>query len=252
MKQWLLSCGVVLCLLWLCAPSAYADGDAPELLPRCQEALPAAIADLKAPERSFVVSDGSNPNSAILLTQGVTMLWRLMGCPAPKENSELPFYVEKSAYYYAAFLWAYQKGLLVILGLELENPEAFGKTFAERTLHNGDVVRLLYHLESVRLRAEGKMLALPETIPSDENGFLRPYKDVPKDADCALALLWAGDPSRNFISGILGEVLENAVYFRPCQEKTGRGVCTRGQFFVLLHLYAQYMVKTMNAEQEAA
>lgn len=260
MKQWLLSCSVVLCLLWLCAPSAWADGDAPELLPRCQKELPEAIADLKSPERSFVVSDGSNPSGAILLTQGVTMLWRLMGCPAPKENSELPFYAEKSSYYYTAFLWAYQKGLLVILGLELENPEAFGKTFAERKLHNGDVARLLYHLEGVRLRAEGKTLALPETIPSDEDGFLTiykdgvltTYKDVPKDAICALALLWAGDPSRNFISGILGEPVENAVYFRPWKEEIGKGVCTRGQFFVLLHLYAQYMEKTGNPERKAA
>lgn len=257
MKQWLFSCSVVFCLLWLCAPSAWADGAEPEFQQRCREALPNAIASLKAPERPFIVSDGSNPNGAILLPQAVTMLWRLMGCP--KVELELPFYADKTRYYYPALLWAYREDLLDALGYVPEKAEEFAKTFEEKQLYNKDVVRLLYKLEISRLNGKAPELPeLPEGVTLTDGALLQPYQDVWRTADdknnayLVQALLWAGDASRNFISGILGETIENAVYFRPCQEKIGSGICARGQFFVLLYLYAQYMEKTGNPEQKAA
>lgn len=249
MKQWLLSCGFAFFLLWICLPSACAgapDGKLStelDLPARYKELLPKAADYFKAPERN--VTDCANPDAAILAPQAIMALWKQAGSPEPK--NALPFSIDKSVYYYKALCWAYANDILGVLGYSPKNAEAFVKTFAEKKLYHKDVVKLLYQRECARL---GKAPELPKDTTSGK--MVAPYQDVPKKADYAMAVRWAGAKSQNFISGILDETVKKSVYFRPEQEKIGKGICTRGQFFVLLYLYAQSLENSGKTQQKAA
>ena len=251
MKQCLLGCGLLLFALWFCLPSAYAaDGKLSTSLDmpaRYKELLPKAGDYLKDPKRKW--DDCKNPDDAILAPDALVMLWKQAGSPEPKKAP--PFSMSSTLYYYKAVCWAAENGLLEALGYQptkAEAKEAFRKAFPKMKLHNKDVVTLFYQREWKRL---GKAPELPKDT-NTKSKKLAPYEDVYKTAPYANAVRWAGAQSRNLISGVLDETIKKALYFHPEQEKIGKGICTRGQFFVLLYLYAQSLENSGKTQQKAA
>ena len=251
MKRWLLSCGFVIFALWLGLPSACAGGGSakPDLPARYKELSPLAEDYLQSPKRNVAKCD--KPDEAILAPKALVMLWKLFGKPKAS-NKVLPFSAGLSAEENEALRWAGEE-LLKAIGYEPEKPEAkekFRKNFPKMKLYNKDVVSLFYKLEWRRI---GKAPQLPaETKSQSKSQKIAPYTDVDRGAPFANAVRWAGGKSLNLISGVLDETTKKAVHFNPEQEKIGKGICTRGQFFVLLYLYAQSLEIFGKSQQKAA
>ena len=105
--------------------------------------------------------------------------------------------------------------------------------FLQKTFSNAEIVTLLYGFERVRLGQFQK-----PRIPEE---FLKilPYPDVGWNDPYLEALIWA--KYHKLITGVLDETVGNAVTFNPEKVKIGNGICTRGQFFVVLYLYVNYV-----------
>lgn len=246
MKRLFLNAGFIFLLLWACGSFAWAD----EPPPPAADSRPmysATVAEAVAYFQALGVIDGetlaqANPDAPILFTQAATVFYRwhrAQGEPEPLPGQPFaPLEIAPSLYYYKPLCFLSRLDLLDEAGWQCNIKETditkeMVDAFLQKTFSNAEIVTLLYGFERVRLGQFQK----PQ-IPEE---FLKilPYPDVGWNDSYLEALIWA--KYHKLITGILDETVGNAVTFNPEKAEIGNGICTRGQFFVVLYLYVKYV-----------
>lgn len=249
MNRRVLNVFLALALAWLCGLSVKAgEANAPPIRPRYAAALPEAVAHWQ----SVGVIDGegleaARPSAVISVAQIAAMVYRWKGKPeeVPAMQPFDPVLLDPAAYYYKGICLLAQMDLLDEIGWDCNvipaniTREMVDK-FLQKTVSNAEIAALVYGFERVRLAREPEL--------SEELLAVPPYPDIALKDPYLKAVVWA--KQNKLVTGILDASAGDAVTFNPEKPEIGNGICTRGQFFIVLYVYTRF-VKAAEEQQAA-